>query len=288
MIFNSIIAAYRNRHQNLKVFLESLKIASQYVDKDSFEIVITELAVDPKSKSLIDSYSKYMNIKHFQINYTGIFWKSKALNHSALKATGTYLTMIDIDALVPPQFLIGISEFFSSPDKERTKLCHRVRFLDPKLTKEIFVGGIKEGRINKLIKNHRKFRFARERYTMKEMVIMRQSQLNRPDRQKMVTTKALGNSHFTMKKETYMAVGGYDETFVGWACEDLDFNLRVYKFLRGGRLREDPKYIVFSLHHERKKDWFIPAQRRTNERIYENNKKQNIIKLPISESWGKF
>ncbi|MCD6435232.1 MAG: glycosyltransferase, partial [Clostridiales bacterium] len=263
MLFNSIITTYRDRPKSLQIFLDSLKLAAKKVKKESFEIIITELG-NSKASKIISRYSSDLNIKHLKIDYKSIFWKTKALNHCVLNSSGNFITMIDVDALVTQDFLKGIVEFYSNPAKYKTKLAHRVRFLGSKETSQAFTAGVTDSLINGFIKRHKTLRFARERYTEKEMMVSRPDQLRRNDRQKLINTKALGNSHFTMRKEDYMAIGGYDERFIGWACEDLDFNLRAYKYLGGGQIREDLKYLIFSCHHSRNKDWFVHNKRREN------------------------
>ena len=74
-------------------FIENVSI-----DKDTFEIVIADLDKDPAVDLLIRNYRDKLNIKHLKIDYDGVFWKSKALNHCASQTEGRYITMLDIDA----------------------------------------------------------------------------------------------------------------------------------------------------------------------------------------------
>lgn len=286
-MFNSIFSTHRDRLGSMRGFLKSLSIAAKYVDKNSFEVIISDLGNDVKIDGLINSYKSQgiLNIKHLKNPCPGLFWKSKALNHAVLNAEGTYVTMIDIDAVVPPFFLKGIEDFYQKKaPRPNVKLAHRVRFLDSKHSKHISKRDFGEEYIKQeLIGRWRTYRLAWERYTIREHRVrkLQRHQL------KWMEGEALGNSHSTMLREDYMAIGGYDERFVGWSCEDMDFNRRAYMYLGGGYMRQEPIYTVFSLWHTRN-SWMSSKNTRKNERLYETNKKNNIVKIPIKKDWGKF
>ena len=192
--------------------------------------------------------------------------------------------MIDIDSLVPPSFLIGIKDFFSNPNMNRTKLCHRVRYLDVRESKRVADGNFNEEYIKKhLIGKAKKHRLAWERYTKNENKLRT---FTKPQT-RWFAGEALGNSHFTMKKKYYLEVGGYDERFVGWSCEDMDFNRRVFAYLGSGYLIASPKYTIFSVYHTRS-DWMSVKNTKKNTKMYQRSKKNGVIKLPIEENWGVF
>jgi len=281
--FNSIITSHRGRRGSVHAFFRSLLLSSRYVDKNSFEIVIADLDTDQEVDRIIEGYKKYLNITHCKINYDGLFWKSKALNHCASKTQGKYITMLDIDAVVTPQFLSEIEKFYKDADNEKIKLAYRVRFLDPATSKQVTKKKFDEAFINGLIVRQSKFRKAFERYTKDEVKLRNMSA---PEK-KWMWDKALGNSHYTMRKEDFMAIGGYDERFIGWACEDLDFNRRAFDYLGYGRLLENPMMTVFSVHHART-GWMSRSSTLKNEKLYAKNKKHKVIKLPIGDAWGKF
>jgi len=283
-IFNSIISSYRDRVGSLRGYLCAMALASKYVDKDSFEIVITDLGESEKVNALIKRYQGQMNIKHLSPLYNGIFWKSKALNHCALNADGQYLTMIDIDAIVPPYFLNNIEKFYVDPAVKDVKLAHRVRFLNAKMSKLVTKMDFTEGiLIKNIISQESKFRLAFERFTAEEI----KSRGLKGHQKSWYRTQALGNSHYTMRKEDFFAIGGYDESFIGWACEDLDFNRRAFSYLNNGLLRPEIPYTVYSVYHNRQA-WMDPKTTRRNEGLYALNKKNKVVILPITKTWGEF
>lgn len=283
-IFNSIITTHRDRLGSLRGYLCALSIAAKYVDRDSFEVVITDLGESEKVNATIRGYQKYINIKHLSPNYNGIFWKSKALNHCALNSEGKYLTMIDVDAIVPPYFLKHIEEFYRDKEKYNVKLAHRVKFLDNKFSKVVTKRQFdEEFMVKQLMANDKRFRLAFERFTIEEV---KMRGLKGPQK-KWYCSQALGNSHFTMRKEDFIAIGGYDESFIGWACEDLDFNRRAFAYLGRGYLRPELPYVIYSVHHSRQA-WMNQKTTTRNEKLYARNKKNKVIILPITKTWGIF
>jgi len=281
--FNSIISTHRGRRGSVYAFLRSIYISSSRIDKDSFEIIIADLDTDTNVDRIIEKYKSKLNIKHLKIPYTGLFWKSKALNHCASHSEGKYITMLDIDAVVTPLFLSEVEKFYKDPNNEKVKMAYRVRFLDPQASKSVTKRKFDEGVINGFICRQNKFRKAFERYTKDEIKLRKMNN----NQKGWMENQALGNSHYTMRKEDFMAIGGYDERFVGWACEDLDFNRRAFMYLKHGHLSPAPVMTVYSVHHQRT-GWMSRKGTMRNERLYAKNRKEDVIQIPIGDTWGKF
>jgi len=279
-MFNSVIVTHRNRPESLRVFLRSVEIASKYVNPDSYEIVLVDLGSSSAHTWFAEGYANRINLKVHKIPYKGVFWKSKALNYAVNQSQGDYITLVDIDAILPPLFFKGIEEFFSKPENADIKLAHRVRFLDDKTTKLVKDGNFDESFIQtKIIQMQGFFHLARERYTEAEDAATCEE-----DYQK----RALGNSHFTAKKKFWYEIGGCDERFKGRAYEDIDFNSRLFRHLKQGCLRKDPKYIVYHIAHMYEKDWSKKEYTEKNKALYEYNREHGITKIPMGEDWGNF
>ena len=137
MLKNSIIAAYRNRKMCLHVFLRTLFLASEKTSHNH-EIIVCDLNSTDGSDSVFHFYEKRMNLKWLKINYNGPFWKTKALNCCVKNSTGDLITMLDIDSVVLPNFLLYIDNFFSDQNMWKYKLAHRVMFLNDKTTQMLF------------------------------------------------------------------------------------------------------------------------------------------------------
>lgn len=286
-MFNSVIIAHRNRVLSIRALLRTLWLSSQEVGNKAYEIIITDLGSNNASIREFETYKPLMNLKLFRMDYKGPFWKTKALNHCVSKASGKYITMIDADSLVQPSFLPSIENFYKKNDK-KIKLAHRVRFLTQTATKAVASKArvLDAGIIEKTILNrYDAFSLARERYGDDEIIL---KDIPQSRRAFAMRKKALGNSHFTMLKDSYMAIGGYDERFIGHGLEDLDFNLRAWRYLKTGVLRPELRFTVFHISHHNTPGWYKEELRGKNRRIYRKNKKDGVIVIPKGKNWGKF
>lgn len=281
-MFNSIVTCHRGRRLALRVFLKAFSLAVKHINKDSFEIVITDM--DEDNDALIDRYSNVLNINLCKVKYDGLFCRAKALNHAVLNAAGEHITVIDIDSIMSYHFLMNISKFYSEHGTKKLKLCHRIRQLDWDTSLDFLFINFDEDAVDSIIENHDGFPINRERYTVDEIMYM-----GGDIDEEWLRGEALGTSQFTMLKSIFMELGGYDESFVGKGCQDLDFNFRAYKFMGGGYLKPDPRYSLYHLVNiNSAKNYSTGKILRNNYDRYLSNKKNNIISLPISSRWGKF
>lgn len=279
-MFNSIISTHRNRPDCLRVFLRSFEIASKNVNPNSYEIIIVDLGSNSACRQIAESFNGKLNFNYYEIDYKDVFWKTKALNFAFSQTSGDYISMIDIDSLVPPLFLKGIEDFFSDTKKSNTRLSHRVKFLTDKITKQVKDGKFDERFIQEnIVSKSGFFGIAKERFGIEE-----RDAISEEDYQ----NNALGNSHFTIKREHYLSIGGYDERFKGRTWEDLDFNLRLFKHLKCGYLRKNPEYCVYHLNHMHEKSWATKEYYNSNSKIYNDNKDNKRISIIKNEDWGVF
>jgi len=289
-IFNSVIIAHRDRPRSLKVLLRGLLLAGEQISPKSYEIVISDLGSNGSCRGILNKYvnETSLNLKVIWNKYQGQFWKTKALNNAARNSTGEYITMIDCDALVPCSFLKGIEKFFSKEKHKNTKLCHRVIFLTPMISRSLYARADKFDCLyidDFIMKKSKHFIVARERYTGQEKFLE-----DFPgSKWGYLTNKcALGNSHFTVSRKHYMDIGGHDEGFKGHGLEDMDFNLRLWRYLEKGTLRTHIKHAIFHFSHSKGNDWLNMKYRVRNRKVYRGNKKRRIIKVPKKSDWGKF
>jgi predicted glycosyltransferase involved in capsule biosynthesis len=279
-MFHSIITTHRNRPDCLRVFLKSFEIASKHVKSNSYEIIIVDLGSSGASRVIANSFSGKLNFNYYEIPYKDVFWKTKALNFAFTQSVGDYVSMIDIDSLVTPSFLSGVEDFFAGAKNINNRLSHRVKFLNDKLTKQVKDGNFDEQFIKKNIISMSGFlNIAKERFTLDE-----RDAISEEDYQK----NALGNSHFTIKREHYEAIGGYDERFKGRTWEDLDFNSRLFKHLGCATLRKDPEYCIYHMNHMHEKNWATKDYSDINSKIYADNKENKKIAIVKNQDWGVF
>jgi len=291
-MYNSVIVAYRRRPECLRLFLKAFEHAAQNVKPNSVEVIITELCIDDdRTQKIIDEFKNKINIKYFPIQYTGNFWKSKALNHSARFAEGEIITMVDVDALVPPIFFVGIEKFFNE-HKGKSRLGHRVRFLNDKGSSWFFNHpDFSMSDFNKIcVSKANDHKMAKERYTTANL----QKHEFHPNKIRAAphdfkTTQILGNSHFSMQKKHYMQLGGFDERFIGYGCEDLDLNIRALKLIGESRMKLEPSYTVFHLAHKyEKRIWKDKSLTDLNRLNYKRNRRNRTVELPRNSQWGIF
>ena len=279
--FNSIVTCHRDRRLALRSFLRAFSLVVSYVDKDSFEIVITDM--DEDNRSIVDRYTDVLNINLCRVKHDGIFCRGKALNHAVLNARGEYVTPIDIDSIVPKHFLTHIEDFYYKYELKEMKLCHRIRKLDIKTTIDFLFSNFGEDDVSSIVESCNKFIINRERYT-KDEIIYNGGDID----DKWLNGDALGTSQFTMLRSIFMKLGGYDEGFVGYGCEDLDFNTRAYKFLGGGYLIPNSRCSLYHLANMNSSKGYKGKILSENYNRYLVNKENNIISIPISYKWGTF
>jgi len=280
--FNSIVTCHKSRRWALRAFLRAFSLAVKYLNKDSFEIVITDM--DEDSDGLIDKYKDVLNINLCKVKYDGIFCRGRALNHAVLNAKGEYVTPIDIDSIISKHFLINIEKFYSEHGTERLKLCHRIKQLNSEVSLLFMFNNFEEDDVDLVISKHHDFWTNIERYT-KDEIETHGGNIS----QEWLNGDALGTSQFTMLRSSFMKLGGYDESFIGYGCEDLDFNIRAYNLLGGGHLNTDPRCFVYHLENIGGSEKYYDSKIvKDNYDRYLSNKKNNIISLPISSQWGKF
>jgi predicted glycosyltransferase involved in capsule biosynthesis len=283
-IFNSIFITLRDRKKYLSRLLESIEISMSKATQQH-EIVIVDLGTNTYDvDELVDNFRKSIPIKVIKTGYTGIFHKSKALNCGVKNSRGFYISLLDADSLVPVDYIIGIEDFFRNQDNSRVKLCHRVVRVNPKETQQILSSRITAKYLNSMAKRPASFMMYLERFTEKEIT---KREIKIKDRALM--TQALGNSHFTMQKQNYLDIGGYNEEFIGWGCEDKEFNLRYYRYFKNGTIRDDARYMCFSLTCKQESDWRRKSLHNANLERYNNTvANKEISCLPIHKGWGEF
>lgn len=282
-ILNTIIIAHRDRYEYLECLLKSLYISKKKSNQEH-EIVVVDLnsSRNISDMEILKECSNFMNVKVINVDYNEVFYKTKAINCGVLNSNGKYISLLDADTIVPIYYLQGIEDFYNNVENEQKKICYRVVRVNQKEKNELF-RNIDENILNGLIERLTQFRMYLERYTEREIINKSFNIVN-----KGLLNKALGNSHFTLPKENFIKVGGYNEKMIGWGCEDKEFNLRYYRKFKNGVLREDNKYICFSLPCNYEHNWRIESLHIKNKLIYQKTINSGIYELPIGENWGKF
>jgi len=191
MKYSFVVYTYGDKRlYNLK---HTLYTANKYRD-DEFEYILIEHG-ESYSEELANTYNFiYFNIPN-AVNSI-----SAARNMGVEKSTGEYIVLHDNDLLVGPSFFHSIKlaankyRYFSN--------FSTVINLTPELT-------------NKVYNNIDNYRFTNNELN-KCKKRLHQGGISNAD----------GGS-LTIRRDDYLAIGGYDEMFVEWGAEDNDFRIRM-------------------------------------------------------------
>jgi len=231
----SIVIPTRNKYPYLDKTLESI---SNQINIPKFEVIIINNNSNDDTDTLFYKYRNKLDFSWISSHSNKIktYNKAKDINLGVKRAKYPIITLIDSDVLLHPKFLIQTLNKIDRVDK----ICHNVYYLDQWTTNNILN--------NKININ----------YDYK--------QLNRA-KMRRIGKNILGNSHQTLSKELFLRVK-YDESYEGYGCEDLDFNLRLSKYVKTSVVGED----CFHLFHPTNNsvDWRNPIDLARNKEKYDN------------------
>lgn len=249
---NTVIVAYRNRPEHLKLFLQALSVTEQ---PSYHQLLIYDLGADPLTQQIVNGVGPAFDTRILQPDEPATaFHKTKALN-AALRATETeYCTVLDVDCLAQPYLLDRVTDYFECEENKRIKLGYRIRHLDSHTTDQIKLYGIDY--------------FAR-------YVLIRPEYFNNTFYESHNNIKG-GNSHYTMLTKVARQVG-YDERYIGYGNEDVDFNLRAHRIVGDTPIFEWGEF--FHLWHKPSYLHDDPLQR-DNLKLYIQNKAAGFPDLP--------
>jgi predicted glycosyltransferase involved in capsule biosynthesis len=247
----SLLVAYRSRPALLQTFLETL---SRCHDVHSTELLLIDLgSPQGETDAIINPYRQHLYICHHWINFTGTFWKTKALNHGLLQVDTELVTIIDVDCLFPQNFLTSINHFFAHEENRAKKLGQRIRFLNPHQTERIQ----KNVDLFFHLKPEECPNLAHEEHAG-------------------IKT---GNSHMTILTDTLIDAGGYDERYIGYGFEDHDLNMRLH--VAGIETVINPTCELFHQWHRREPQWQNDQSDRLTRELFAANKAAGFPSLTM-------
>jgi glycosyltransferase involved in cell wall biosynthesis len=228
-----VIVSTYNRPDALRAVLRSL-VDQQCRD---FEITVADDGSTRETRELVDEFSLSMSvpISHVWQKDEG-FRLSTIRNRAAAATRAPYLVFIDGDCVVRPGFLAAQARLA----EERWFLRGSRVMIDERLTREILAGG--DG-----CHHWSRTRWFREwtRGSIDRLLPLLPLPLGPfrslgGERWKGVKGCSLG-----VWRSDLIAINGFDEKYVGWGHEDVDFALRLLRF---GVRRKEGRFATPVLH----------------------------------------
>ena len=222
----SLVISTYNWEEALNLVLKSAKEQSH----QATEIIIADDGSNYKTKDIIKSFSKDLNLIHIWHKDNG-FNKSEILNKAIIKVKNKYIIQIDGDIILHKDF---IKDHVKSAKKNQFIHGSRV-FCNKKITDYCIEN--KKSNFNFFqvgLKN--RFNMLRSNYLSKILS-------NQND-----SLKGTRGCNFSFWKDDFIKVNGYNEDIKEWGKEDSELSMRL---LNCGvkKMQLKNKAICFHLHH---------------------------------------
>ena len=172
------------------------------------------------------------------------FRKARIMNEAARRSTGDHLIFIDGDSFPHRHW---IKDHLASADG-RTVLCGRRVKLGPRISPSVTRDDIEAGRFDSVLRGP----LLRSGLAGDTKRLPLGIRLPRPvARMFHPRARKLMGVNFSLPREAYVHVNGYDETWTVYGHEDRDLELRL---IRAGVPRTPVlnRAVVFHLHHEQR------------------------------------
>lgn len=184
----SVIIATHNRHEELGDLLQDL--AAQ--DVSDFEVLVVDSAVAEDSRPIIDQARESgLDAKHLLAPNV----LSSKRNHGVAAARGSIVIILDDDLRVGPHFVATHAD--THADTTNTVASGPITFP------------------TEWVKSSNYYRFKEGRHAA-----------NNAEPRTVPPHRFVAMNH-SLRKETYLAIGGYDEDYQMYGGEDLDFGHRA-------------------------------------------------------------
>ena len=142
--FSIIIPVY-NRPQEIDELLQSL---TKQDFSASFEVVVIEDGSTNSCKSVVEQYTKKLNINYYFKENSGA---GTSRNFGMQKATGNYFIILDSDVLVPKDYLQIVknrlqekyTDAFGGPDAAHSSFTNLQKAINYSMTSFLTTGGIR-------------------------------------------------------------------------------------------------------------------------------------------------
>jgi glycosyltransferase involved in cell wall biosynthesis len=264
----SLIIATYNWPEALNLCLQSLRLQT---DSD-FEVIIADDGSTLATRKVVDEIGAFpVSIRYCWHEDDGCR-KTIICNQAMREARGGYFIFLDADCLVQPDF---VARHRALAKKGHMVTGSRV-LLSEALTAKILREGAWDFR--SFLK---RFPFLRLQEDVNKIlpIFLKLGDADWRNYREFVWRRIKG-CNMACWREDALAIGGYDETLLGWSHEDADF---VFRLQNAGVIRKDGAFSteVFHLYH-RVRDQSNDAE--SKERLNKKIREMKSAKSKISRS----
>lgn len=229
--FSIVLIAFNNKHE-LRTTLESLK--SLNYPKDSFEVIVVD---DGSTPPLRPEVGQDLNFTH-QFTYiprTNLSCRAKARNSGARLATNEYLVFIDGDQYINPELLTTYNAAINHNPRMTAFLGTRIDLKE--WQSSYLLNDWNYEQLKKITRTQVDFRDYVRTYHENNF-------FEQPG-----GWVLFWSHNFAIKRKAYEQIGGFDEKFLGWGCEDVEFG---YRLARNNMLFDFIENHVYHLYESNK------------------------------------
>ena len=187
------------------------------------EIIISDDGSGTETAAVVQNFKRQLPIKHCWLPDCA-FRAARARNLAIAKSTAEYLIFIDGDILMPNAFIENHLKL-SDPGKV---ISGNRKILSPEATQKI---------LNETNIQTANYAFKSKKFKRLWLGMFRDHFWN--------TLESARTCNLSLFKEDAVAVGGFDESFVGWGREDTDF---IARSINSGMTIRSGRFAVTGAH----------------------------------------
>jgi hypothetical protein len=238
-MLNTFCIPVRNRPKNLKAFInfwannfetkddECILSSGDYI-KSQHNFIFADTSDEPADNKLFKPlpFSEYYWWKDIKT------WnKSKLMNFASMQCDSNFITFLDVDCVPEVGFIHNLTDkLIKNKDNINYKVSHNYRFLDNNVSMRLTQEAEKQTpKYDELFKSALK--------NVKEKFFRIQSPL--------YDGKKVGTAQFTMQLKTFFDLGGMDQRFTNYACEDYEMAFRYYTLFGEPVINDKETYHLF-------------------------------------------
>ena len=259
----SVIIINKNRADQLKRILFCLHHQTYQNYKD-FEIVIIDGKSTDGSLSILEEYNTSSLLKYHILNEP--LNLSRYRNYAAKKAKGDLLVFLDVDMLIPNDFIEIMLQKYGKAENE--VILHYIYGFRLEYSFEIMkeISEIEYSNLRKEIKSTLMYSDFRENHF--ELY---------EDINKIPAPWVYGwSGALSISKNTFTCLKGFNETLSGWGSEDTDLCYRIYQ--NGAKFVVEKDAFAFHVPHP---NFYKNKKQQNEDNRYLIHKQQGVIETEL-------